>query len=442
VENNQLKIIFSAVRLCQLNSFQFLNAFIKSFLVSISFGLLYGQVSPRRGKVSVNFLKAFRYPLSTIHYSLFKNTRGSILIISFTVLYVIVLLAAGFSLLTIGELTAAQRYRDSARAFWLAEAGVARFLNNPELLDHGSKEFSLPGGSVALSKHDGQGYKRLVTAAGTVNGMRRRIRVEFPGKAPVVFDNAVSSRGNLSIEGNKTAVTINSRLRLGGTLKNKSKHSIVLIEDKKEKVPAPRAALIYPDADRNGTPDEFADFVEFNRNLVASYNPDEVVYLRGDDTGVIVPGAELKGKKIVYFEGSQGKGDAVIHLVGAGEAAQNLTVISTGTVTLNLAGKMPASSALNIIAWSGYSESSVVPGLHNGVIYTHGVARFDNIYDNSVLNGNVIANGGIEMGEIWSRKTFNYKDIRTKGALPPGFEGLVGARAAGFEPYPSGWREI
>jgi len=373
-------------------------------------------------------------------FNTLRNNRGSLLIISFTILYVISLLTAGFSLLVFGELNAAQRYRDSEVAFWLAEAGVARFVRDPSLLDHGSKTFSTPQGTISLSKSDNS-FKRVLSSTGTVRSVRRIIQVDFTAKPPLVFDNAMSSKGDLLIRGTKSAVTINSRLRVGGKVITKSKHPIVLIEDKKESQPDSQVALIYPDANQDGRPDEFADFIEFNRNLLASYPQNDVVYIKGNDTYTLVPNTTLNNKRILFIEGQRGKGDVVIQASGEWPKEQNLTVITTGNVTFNQAGVMPDSSQLNIIAWAGYQESALLPSVHNGVIYTHGVARFDNIYDNSVTNGNVIANAGIEIGEVWSRKTFNYADPRKSGSMPPGFEGLVGSRAAGYETKPGNWRE-
>ena len=47
-----------------------------------------------------------------------------------------------------------------------------------------------------------------------------------------------------------------------------------------------------------------------------------------------------------------------------------------------------------------------------------------------------------ELNDIWSRKTFNYRDVRQGGDLPPGLEGLAGARSTGYETKPANWREL
>lgn len=372
--------------------------------------------------------------------TLLSDERGSLLVISMMVLYVIILLSAGFSLLTFGELSSGQRYRDAAAAFWLAEAGIARFVDDPTLLDHGSRSFKASYGTIELSKKDYPSGKRVLTSTGVVRSLRRNIQVEFPAMPPVVFNNTMSTAGNFLINGTKAALTVNGRLRVGGEVIDKAKYSSVLIEDQQDNVPAPRSALIYPDANNNGKPDEFNDFIRFNRNLVASYPVSDVVYVRSDDSYTVVLNDSLDNKRIVYIEGKENQGNVVVQFFGSWKENQNLTIISTGTVTVNLAGRMQDSSQLNVVAWSGYNESAILPSVHNGVIYTHGKARFDQIMDYSVTKGQVIANGGIEVGEVWSRKTFNYRDT-TAGGMPPGFEGLVGARSAGFRDEPVNWVE-
>lgn len=371
----------------------------------------------------------------------FLNNTGSILIIAFTVLYVIIILTAGFSLLTFGELNAGQRFRNSEAALWLAEAGLVRYLKDPSLLDYFSRVFPLKHGSIILNKNDTVS-KRVLTSAGLVGTTSRAIQVDFPARPPVVFNNSMSSGKDVIINGIRTAVTLGGRLRVGGKIKNTSRFGSALIEDARDRQPAPRVLLMYPDADHNGKPDEFTDFVAFNRNLVASYPKEDVVYVKTDESLILVPDTALRNKRIVYVEGHPGKGDVALTFAGPWEEGQNLTIISTGTITFQPTISMPSNSQLNFISWSGYREASILPNVHNGVIFTHGKAVFDNIYDNSTTNGNVIANGGIELGEIWSRKTFNYRDTRADGSLPPGFEGLAGARSSGYESRPSGWREV
>lgn len=372
------------------------------------------------------------------------NNRGSVLIIAYTILYVLMTLAAGFALYTLSELNFSRRYRDATMAFWLAEAGLTRFIQNPHMLDAaGSEIMSENEGKIYLMKDDSNVRRRLVTSTGEVRGVKRSLQIEFPGQSPRVFENTLSSNNDFLITGNKSSLIVNGRLRLSGTVINKAKHSNIIFEDKREKINSQFVSLVYPDANGNGVTDEFEDFVAFNRSLISRYPASEVVYIQGNDTYTMVPDKSLKGKKLIFVEGNkQGRGDVVIQLSAGWEKNQNLTVISTGKVTFNQAGISNATSQLNIIAWSGYEETAILPSSHYGMIYTHGAAVFDNILDTSVTNGCIVANGGIRIKEVWSTKTFNYRDVRDNGVVPPGFEGLWGDDTAGYLSKPVSWREI
>ena len=267
--------------------------------------------------------------------------------------------------------------------------------------------------------------------------------MRYPAKTVGVFDNTMSVKGNVEFVGRKAAVAVNQKIKLSGEVINNSTYSNIVIEDKEEHADERLVSLTYPDANENGKADEFSDFVEFNRKLISNYPKDEVVYLKGQGTFTITPESNLKGKKIIFVEGHEGDGNVLIQFSGSLPKGQNLTVISTGTVTLNQVGYADNNSQLNVIAWSEYYESAALPGSHRGIIYTHGVANFVDIHDTSVTNGSVIANGGVRFGDVWSMKSFNYSDTRVNGNVPPGFEGLVtSSTKVGYGDRPVSWKEI
>ena len=375
-----------------------------------------------------------------------SNNKGAVLIAAYMAMFVLVTLASSVALFNFTELNDARRHQDTTAAFWLAEAGINQFLADPAMLDGldgtGAKTIEEGNGIIAIVKDDSNRRHRIVTSTGTVGGSQRRIQIKYPALS-TIFESTMSTKGNILIEGRKSSLMINDKLRLGGNLVNMAMYPIVFIEDQKEGVDDALVTITYPDLDGNGIPDEFADFIAFYRNLIASYPEDEVVYIQGDDTYTITPGEALEGKKIIYIEGGrEGEGNAIIQFTGALKKGQSLTVISTGTVMHNQAGLAQKDSQLNIIAWLDYFETTALPSVHNGLIYTHGTAYFDEMHDTSVTNGSVIANEGIVIREVWSTKTFNYKDMRKKGMVPPGFEGLVGGGISGYTPRPSSWREI
>lgn len=372
------------------------------------------------------------------------DRRGAVLIIAYMALFVLLTLSSSMVLLNFSELSSARRYQGSVAAFWLAESGLAVIEQNPKLLeDVQSMTLNDQYGHVEIKKEDIKGKARMVTATGTeLGGVKRALQINFPPKAPEVFDSTVSAKGDLNIKGMKSMLTINDRLRLSGKVNNKTMFGQVSVEDVQAGLNFPEVALTYPDMDGDGNADQFADFVAFNRNLLKKYSQKEVIYIHGDGTYTLGPDENLAGKKIVYIEGNEGNGNVIIQFTGGWAASQNLTVIATGTVTLNQTGAAPHNSQLNIISWAGYNETAIVAGSRNGMTFTHGVAKFDGIYDTSVTNGGLVANGGIEVGEVWSTKTFNYADTRTKGVVPPGFEGLLGGGTTGYIDKPSAWKEI
>lgn len=372
-----------------------------------------------------------------------NNNRGVALIIAYSVMSILVALSAGFVLLTVTELSDARRYYNSTAAFWLAEAGINEFLVNTSRLNEvESQSFVYGDGTIELKKDDSQPTRRIITSVGVTRGSKRSIKLEYPANIPDVYNQSVSTSGDIAVTGNKATVLFNEKARVGGKITNTSKHSSLFFEDKKEGVEDSLVSLAYPDTNKNGIADEFDDFVQFNRDLVSTYPSNEVLYIKGNGTYILGPDTNLSGKKIVYVEGKQGSGDVVIQFNAGLEKDQNVTVISTGMVNYNQAGYASKDSQLNVIAWSGYKESAVLPGSHNGLIFTHGVATFDEIHDTSITNGGVIANGGISIREVWSTKTFNYADMRTDGSVPPGFEGLLGRGTSGYALRPDSWKEI
>ena len=370
------------------------------------------------------------------------NNKGAVLILSYVVLFALLTLAAGIVNFNISEHNYARRHYFSTAAFWLAEAGINIFMKDPRMLDQtGSYTLHEENSMVHVTKDDANFRHRIVTATGSFAGIEKSIQVTYQAKAPEVFRSTVSVNGDLVINGKKTMVAINDKTRLKGKIIDHGEHSKVFIEDKNEGAAAGLVSLTYPDANNNGIADEFADFVQVNRDTLKNYPSQEVLYIKGNGTYLIAPNSSLEGKKIIYVEGDEGDGNVVL-LFGEGlKKDQKMTIISTGTVVHNQTGFAATDSQLNIISWSGYLETASLPASHSGTIYTHGIAQFDNIYDTTVTNGNVIANEGIVIGEIWSTKTFNYADTTIDEIVPAGFEELLGG-ASGYVAKPSAWKAI
>jgi hypothetical protein len=368
-----------------------------------------------------------------------SGNQGSILIVSYIVLYMLVTLSAGLALYTFTELNSARRHYHSSAAFWLAEAGANMYMKDTTLLDNNDKQTIPFGtGTIELTKDDSKDMVRRITSTGQFASARRSVQLTYQINIPEVFKNAISTQDNITVKGSKASLIVNDKVRVGGKLDNTSKFSNVLFDDIQEKVDPAMTTITYPDANGNGRPDEYEDFVKHNQQVLENYRPSEVLYIKGSGTYTITPNSSLAGKKIVYVEG----GNVNIQFNASVRQDQNLTVISTGKVTFNQMGNQPPNSQLNIIAWAGYKETSLLASTHKGMIYTHGTATFDNIYDSSITEGGLVANGGIEVGEVWSTKTIRYANTRQNGLLPPGFEGLTARSTQSVNAQPTSWSEI
>jgi len=372
-----------------------------------------------------------------------RNNAGAVLLMACVGLFVILTVAAGYTLSLFGELANARRFQQSTAAFWLAQAGISRVVHDMDIFADGDEQvIPVAGGKIYLTKDDSSVLKRVVTSTGEVGGSQRRIQVEFPAREPEAFEHSLSTKGDIVVNGARAVLALNDKIRLSGEFTNNARYSSIFIEDKQQGLAPGRVSVVYPDLDGNGKPDEFADFLAYNQRLLARYDKNQIAHVKGSRTYVLTPNKDLKDKKIIYVEGREGHGDVIIHFGGNWDKKQNVTVISTGTVTFNQGGVMGRDAKLNIIAWSGYKETALLPSTHNGIVLTKGRAVFDEIHDTSITNGTVIADGGIRFGEIWSTKTFNYANYNQEGLLPPGFEELMGSRNLGYAATPNEWKEI
>lgn len=396
-----------------------------------------------------------------------NNNKGVVLITTYIFLMVLITLTAGFAMSAVSELNNARRYRDSTAAFWLAEAGINQFIKDTTMLDSLSGETDIYLGSnyVHLVKDDTNPSQRVVTGTGFINGISRQVQITFPALASSLFSQNLSVGGNLHTAGwswRPSSLYVNGKTRLGGIYDCDTINLIPYFDDKLENRPDSETKLTYPDADDNGTADQYADFVQFYTDLVATYPEDDYVYIEPsipggtiDDIVNIYPNKEysgktLAGKKIVFINGgAPGKGKTRIYFDATNwQDDQNLTVISTGTIEYYepLQG-VADNSKLNFIAWGGdatepaYKQGSMIVATHNGTIYSHEEAQFTEILSTSITDGNVIANTGMEfVNWLKTTKYFNYVDALAGGSTPPGFEGL--GSGSGYQTTPNSWKEI
>jgi len=376
------------------------------------------------------------------------NNKGVALISSYFVLTILFALTVGFTITTIGELKQANIYRDATRAYWLAESGVNRFLQDTSLLDGGNQNYNLGGNTVTLSKDDTDPQERIVTSTGTIGGLTRTIEMRFPANAPSLFNNTFSTGADLLLSGRVARLIALSKTRITGTY-TQAPSSLGVFQDKLEGVDSSLTTLKYPDADSNGTADEFTDFVQFNQDLIATYPPEDVVYVQQTDpnaTYLVYPSSDLVNKKILYVEGpSAGTGSVDIIFDTTWADNQNLTVITTGDVNFILPLSNPSNeSKLNVIAWNNYYQGSVLIGARSGATYAHNEAEFGGALNLSFNWGSLVANDQINFDlDAFVGMLFKWENpIDENGNVPPGFEGLISGGATGYSDTPSQWAEI
>ncbi len=371
------------------------------------------------------------------------NNHGAALIFGYFILSALLTLSAGYSLATVNELNNAKRHRDETVAFWAAEGGLNRFWQNTSLLNTTNPQTITVGGqSVTVTKSD-TSTKRIITATTTVNGSTRSLQMEFAASTPPIFANTMSTGGNIYLGGLLAKMDVYGKTRLTGTF-SKAWGTTAYFEDKVEGQSSASTTMTYPDANNNGTADEFNDFKAFNQALLSTYNSSEVIYVQTNSTTTITPSSANTGKKIIYVEGTTaGSGDVNVIFGSTWADNQNLTIISTGTVTyLQPLQSIVSNSKMNTISWDDYYEPSFLLSAHDGVNYAHDQAEFLEIIDYSWSEGATIAKTGITANEALAWKRFYHDSSLTSSAVPPGFEGLVSTTGGGYSSTPSSWKEI
>lgn len=380
------------------------------------------------------------------------NNKGGVFLTSLFVLTILIGLMASVFVSSMSELNGSKRFRDATAALWTAEAGISRYIQDTTLLDDADQTISVGVNSVFISKDDSDSQRRIVTATGTSNGVSRQIEVEFPTLPPGLFDNTLSSGGDITLNGFIAGVTVNGKTRLSGEFDKNGFLTNANFEDKQEGVASNLTTLEYPDLNENDESD-FDDFVSYNRRFVDSddpdftdeYSEDEVLHIQTNDTVDIWPSSDLAGKKVIFVEGSEaGNGNVNVWFDTTWAADQNVTIISTGSVNYVQPLQSPsANSQLNTISWEDYNEFAVLYSSHSGSTYTNKQANFGSLVSLSKTKGNLIANEGINLDLIFVWKQFDFESpVDDEGLVPPGFQGLISGGSGGYSTTPSSWAEI
>jgi hypothetical protein len=350
------------------------------------------------------------------------NNRGVALILSYMVMATLTILSSAFLVSSSTEGIAARNYSNSSRAFWVAEAGLATVYQNwrDNNVNPTAGTISMPGGGAYTV--DATSFP-IVKITGNLGASHRVIQASFI-RVPLAFDNTVSVGRNMTLNGLLCKVEAHDKTRISGIF-SKPFGGTAVFDDKQEGVSQNNTTIPIPDANNNGTSNEFSDFVAFGQQAAAGYPASEVVYLPTDDDVTIFPNTALVGKKIIYVQGSApGKGNVNIVFAGTWQDNQDLTVISTGKVTYLQPLEIGSNSRLSTISWDNYVEGAIFRSQHESLIYTHNDANFVDFLNWSELTGNIIANRDLTLWEVLTYQKFVYSNRAQSGDMPPGFKFL------------------
>ena len=394
------------------------------------------------------------------------NKRGAALILSYAVILVLTILASAFLSSIISENNLVRRYEASSQAFWAAEAGLANAYHTWSANRGYAGEANTPlgEGTYTVTKTP---LNPQVTVTGTVGTTQRTIHAQFVG-IPSAFNNVFSVGGNLNImEYPDATLTFNGNTRYSGNFNTTEygttpEHPVTSPSFNPDPQPAPQSltTITIPDYNGNGTDDEFDDFVQFGRQVIASYPPEQTIYIQTNSRVIINSLTNLAGKKVIFIEGSQTNPNTQSVFINGDPfpadttGPQDLTIISTGAI---MNGIYPwtainTPSRLNTLSWGTYyemgsywtgpSDSPAPGGSSSGVHYSHTdihgetvAGRITTFTGSYVCNGNADF-GGVLYGYNWippsyeyssgagSNTIFTYSNRAAKGDLPPGFEFL------------------
>lgn len=373
--------------------------------------------------MSKNFIKNIAGNLK-VEPAVIRNRRGAALILSYMVIGILTIFGSALVSRSISNSNIARRYEDSSKAFWIAEAGLNQAyykLINGENVSTDLVNFA-NGSYQVLVNNTPTGIE--IKSTGTYGSTQRAVKA-YLLRIPYCFDNTISVGGDLSISGLMSGVTVYGKARISGDYTDSSGSQTAWFEDLQQDVNSDYTTIQIPDKNNNGTADEFNDFVILGQQAIEATNPNEVVYIVTDDTVNIFPDQALSGKRIVFIEGSApGRGDVNIFFDGSWQEGEDLTIISTGTITYIQPLQFQEDARLSTISWGDYNQSTLLRSEHESIIYTHGNSNFSNVQEWSSISGNIISNNNISIDTVYNQK-FYFSQRAMYGDLPPAFEYLA-----------------
>ncbi len=354
-----------------------------------------------------------------------RNKKAAALITAVILTLFLSILGIAFTSRSIQERNLATRYIDSVRAFWLAEAAMAKgyseLMSSPSYA--GEDWTTLASGSYRIIKNSSPGEVEI--RAEGLSGSTTQVLTSTLALVAYPFENTMSVGDDISLSGLLGNINVYGKTRLSGEFSKSGFITSAWFEDKTEGVDPTYTSMPISDYDSNGTADEFNDFVIMGQTAIADYPSEEVVYLQTNGTVNIFPDQTLVDKKVIFVEGDNpGQGDVNIYFGATWQDQQDLTIIATGEVTYVQPLQFQEDARLSTVSWDDYSEISVFRNAHESVIYTHDDAYYMDIFDWGSTTGNIIAQDDISIFEFITNEKFYYSDRAYNGDLPPGFSRL------------------
>lgn len=401
-----------------------------------------------------------------------RNEKGMVLVTSYMAFMVLLILGSSFLASSLSEIRGTERFIDSSRAFWAAEKGLAEViynLNNGIPLTQDTfinvEDFPIYYDS-GYSKYKVESYDTFTSKVITITGIagagtdsekvEKKVQIRLTRK---VFENTISVGGNFEVFGLLADLDVFGKTRISGTYSKSGLGASTWFEDKQEGVSSEETTIQIPDIDDNGTPGEFNDFVTHfdavvdairTRTLLEKGDADaEAILIETDGDYYIYPQVTLVDKDIVYVRGSgPGQGNVYVVFDATWEENQDLTIISTGTVTyLEPLQYESQNSRLNFVSWGDYIETAFLErsadSAHESVIYAQEDVDFVDFFATSSSKGNIIAKGDVTFAQIFAVRDVEFSSRVADGDIPPGFGSLKSSDlgVAALNMSPQGWKE-
>ena len=406
-----------------------------------------------------------------------RSRRGSSLIILLMTLLVMAGLTSVMFMILVNHNNEVKRFQNSTAAFWAAETGISQYIANMNVAGWNSATWSytVNNGNAILHLISTTPWARTIAAKGLVKGVARYVQIDFPYNTPRQFNNTMSIGGNvvgldMVALGLKSGADGGSNLmsnginEVSGTFQPLAgslcttcpwNYSDLDVNDilnpadttglrPDENVSTNNTKLVYPDMNGNNTPDEFADFVGFNRKMMderyklntvspVPYPPTgtqlgtmrvngDAVHIKlfaGNGTVNIFRDPFYLNKKVVFVETVDSNGNAVADYgnitvfesptptVSSGAPNQNITLISTGVVTFSPnqnTSPQAEKKQMNVIGWG----RNMTVGSTNYRVGYREIGNYTNNYTNP-------ANAFTTRGVIYSHGDVQIFDLHSGG---------------------------